>query len=174
MTPTPRGPSCRTGPAARRGEVRAMRGGLGVLQLAVVLLLLSTLVSGGCGIRVPGKVPAAPEPPGISTADLAARRAAGDSLVLLDVRTPGEYAEGHIPGAVLAPLYGLDRAVDRLAAAGDRDRPVVVYCEAGVRSDYAARALESRGFTRVLHYHAGMAAWRRSGPVARGMDRGPG
>ncbi len=63
--------------------------------------------------------------------------------LLVDVREAGEYAAGHIPGAVNAPLSGLERA-DL-----PKDRPLFLYCLRGSRSARAAALLRRRGYVRV-------------------------
>ena len=67
--------------------------------------------------------------------------------VLVDVRTPGEFASGHAPGAVNVPLGEVER---HLAALGRKDRPVLVHCASGTRSMVAVRQLKAAGFTQVV------------------------
>lgn len=74
---------------------------------------------------------------------------------LVDVRTPGEFAAGHIAGAVNIPLQQLD---SRLAELQPRDVAVVVYCRSGHRSGNAARLLKSAGFPAV-HDLGPMSRW---------------
>ena len=66
-----------------------------------------------------------------------------ENALLVDVREPGEYADGHIPGAVNAPLSTLDRAEL------PKDRPLFLYCLRGSRSARAAGILRRRGYDRV-------------------------
>lgn len=66
--------------------------------------------------------------------------------VLLDVRTPEEYREGHIPGSKNVPLQALDRVG---SAAGDRSAPLFVYCYSGNRSRQAAGILTKMGYSDV-------------------------
>jgi adenylyltransferase/sulfurtransferase len=105
----------------------------------------------------PGE-PGAPVPE-IRAADLAARVARGEPLVLVDVREDHEWATGRIPGAVHAPLSRLDGAL----AALDPAREVVVYCAAGVRSQDAGRRLRAAGFERVLSLAGGILGWTAAG-----------
>jgi rhodanese-related sulfurtransferase len=84
-----------------------------------------------------------------------ARRLIAAGARLLDVRSPGEYAGGHLPGAVNLPVQELDR---RLAEAGPRDGELVLYCRSGHRSARAAEILRAHGFTRV-HNLGPMTAW---------------
>ena len=64
--------------------------------------------------------------------------------VVLDVRSPAEYAQGHIPRAINLPLDEITRAG---AIVPDRDQPIVLYCSAGVRSARAAAVLTAGGWT---------------------------
>ena len=76
--------------------------------------------------------------------------------VLLDVRTPQEYREGHIPGSVNAPLQALGGA--GRAPAG-KDVPLFVYCHSGARSRQAVSLLARMGYANVKNI-GGIAAYR--------------
>jgi len=69
-----------------------------------------------------------------------------EGALIVDVRTNGEFAEGHYPGAINIPL---DTVEDRLAEFGDRQGPIIVYCRSGRRSGIAKDILENAGFTKV-------------------------
>ncbi|CAN5922998.1 hypothetical protein BH11MYX4_BH11MYX4_54480 [soil metagenome] len=75
---------------------------------------------------------------------------------LVDVRTPGEHAAGHIDGSLNVPVQELARRMDEL---GDRTKPIVVYCASGMRSASAAGTLRRAGFAEV-HDLGGIARWR--------------
>ena len=81
--------------------------------------------------------------------------------ILLDVRTPQEYGEGHIPGSRNIPLQGLDSVE---AMIGEKETPLFVYCYSGARSRQAVGILKSMGYTRVTNI-GGIAAW--SGEVEK-------
>ena len=87
--------------------------------------------------------------------ELAARLAAGEDLVLLDVREPHEHALGLLAGSLAIPRGELSARQDEL----DPDRPIVCICHHGVRSLHAARFLASRGFARVLDLAGGLDRW---------------
>ena len=70
-----------------------------------------------------------------------------DGAQLVDVRTAGEYAGGHVPGTLNIPLQELDALVREL----DPDRWVVVACASGTRSAFAARKLKALGFQKVMN-----------------------
>lgn len=76
-----------------------------------------------------------------------ARRALAAGAVLLDVRTRGEFHEGHLPHAVNIPLQELPVRIDEVRRRG---RAVVVYCRSGNRSSEAAQMLASTDLSRVI------------------------
>ena len=76
--------------------------------------------------------------------------------VLLDVRTPEEYAGGHIPGSISIPLAALPARYNELGAL---DTPLFVHCLSGGRSGQAVRFLKSVGYTNVKNI-GGINAWR--------------
>jgi hydroxyacylglutathione hydrolase len=80
-----------------------------------------------------------------------AERRQREGGLLLDVRSTTEWRAGHMSGAIHAPLTGLLDAVREI----DRDRAVVVYCQAGARSAVAATALRRVGFTHVADMAGG-------------------
>ena len=85
---------------------------------------------------------------------------------VLDVRTAGEFADGHLAGAVLLPVQQLQGRLGELAA--HRDDPVFVYCHSGNRSTVAAKLLVDSGFTNVTNLRKGISEWKASGqPLVR-------
>jgi hydroxyacylglutathione hydrolase len=83
---------------------------------------------------------------------------------LLDVRTPGEWDAGHLPGARYLFLGELPERLRDL----NPDEPVVVYCATGYRSSLAASLLQARGFRQIRNVPGGFTAWTTSGfPVVR-------
>jgi glyoxylase-like metal-dependent hydrolase (beta-lactamase superfamily II) len=91
----------------------------------------------------------------LTVAQLAERLEQEPSLQLVDVRAQGETAAGTIPGALEIPLAGIAAAVDDL----DPDRPTVLYCGSGYRSQIAASVLGAAGFADVSDLLGGYAAW---------------
>ena len=72
--------------------------------------------------------------------------AADPTAVLIDVREPEEYMDGHVPGSMNVPVRDLAMAV---SAFPDRALPIAVYCRSGVRSRRAAELLQGLGFTNI-------------------------
>lgn len=87
---------------------------------------------------------------------------ADSNVQVVDVRTPEEYAAGHIPGA--ANIDVKSEEFDTKAAELDKDRPVAVYCRSGARSKVAAKRLADKGFT-VYELDNGFMNW--DGPKAK-------
>lgn len=80
---------------------------------------------------------------------------------VLDVRTPAEFAQGHIHGAVLIPVTELATRMDEVPV----DREIVTVCHSGNRSTMAAKQLSKAGY-RVKNLQHGMMRW--TGPVEQG------
>ena len=80
-------------------------------------------------------------------------------FVMLDVRTPEEFYEGHVPGATLIPVQELEQRLSEVP----RDRQVYVYCRSGVRSVKASRILAGAGFTHIENVEGGIMAWQAAG-----------
>ena len=108
--------------------------------------------------------------PLISPQALLERQARGDaSLFVLDVRTPKEYAAGHVPGAVNVPY---DEVASHLAEI-PKDKDVVLYCQSGRRAGLAAEVLGANGYTKLEHLQGDMQAWLKDGrPVEGGGATG--
>jgi rhodanese-related sulfurtransferase len=89
----------------------------------------------------------------------------------LDVRSPGEYEGlGHIPGAWLLPV---DLMASAPAVLPDDGRPVLVYCEHGVRSVAASQLLRAAGIENILNLSGGLAVWSGPREFGPGALRGP-
>jgi phage shock protein E len=104
----------------------------------------------------------------ISATDAAAiAESPPENLVVLDIRTPQEFAEGHLEGAVLIDFYDADFA-EQLAAL-DPDVPYLMYCRSGNRSSLARGLMEELGFTAVADVDGGINSWTGAGlPVTGG------
>jgi rhodanese-related sulfurtransferase len=87
------------------------------------------------------------------------------ALYVLDVRTPEEFASGHVPGAVNIPY---DQVAARLAEI-PKDKEVVLYCRSGRRAGLAAAELEKAGYEDLQLMQGDMPAWEKAGlPVEGG------
>jgi rhodanese-related sulfurtransferase len=95
----------------------------------------------------------------ISVSDASAMIQSSSNLLVVDVRTPQEYAQGHLKGAINIPLSDLPLRMSGL----DRNRPILVYCRTGSRSAQASAILVKAGFTQVYNMDGGITAWINSG-----------
>lgn len=86
-------------------------------------------------------------------------RALESGAVVVDVRTPGEYAQGHVPGAINLPVEEVARWADQIP----KDRPVYLYCRSGNRSQKAAEYLAKKGYTNLYNVEGGVLAIERAG-----------
>jgi rhodanese-related sulfurtransferase len=87
-----------------------------------------------------------------------ARALVQDGAKLVDVRTPAEFSQGHLPGAVNVPLQQLRAHIDTLGA---KEQPLVLYCASGTRSALARSVLKGAGFRQVFNLGS-MTRWNAS------------
>lgn len=127
-------------------------------------LLFASLVSAGALAADPVLVP-------ISQEALLERQQKDDAATyVLDVRSPEEYASGHVPGAVNIPY---DQIAARMAEV-PKDKDVVLYCKSGRRAGIAAEVLAGQGYTRLQHLEGDIVAWVDKGrPVETPKDPAP-
>jgi rhodanese-related sulfurtransferase len=105
---------------------------------------------------------ASPVIPEIDVDTLESRSA---ETMVVDVREPEEYEQGHVPGAIHLPRAEMASRLDELP----HDRPLALICRSGVRSLRAAQFLRQVGFEQVMSVQGGTLAWRAAGkPLAFG------
>ena len=97
----------------------------------------------------------------ISTIEAHERLESSAPPLFVDVREPDEWEEGHIPGALYTGRGRLEQRVEGLVP--DKSRQLVVYCSAGSRSAFAAKALEELGYSDVVNLAGGFNDWKRNG-----------
>jgi len=80
--------------------------------------------------------------------------------ILIDVRTPGEYGQGHLANALSIDIYANDfkSRVGKL----DKSKPVFVYCKAGSRSGSAVDMMSDMGFKEIYDLSGGIMAWQQA------------
>lgn len=128
-------------------------------MLALMKRFAFVLLVVGLGACAGGQAPAAsstPEKPCAAEGHVSGARAKSmvkDGAVLLDVRTPEEWGQEHIPGAVNIPVDDIDGRASELS----KDKPVVTYCKSGMRAHRAAGALRAKGFT--VYELGGIGDW---------------
>jgi len=113
----------------------------------------STLILTGTGIAalVLALRPIFAQRSGLSREEIQALKVQG--AMILDVRTPGEFSQGHAPGSRNVPL---DRLASQMEAL-DRSKPILVCCASGARSAAAKAMLDKAGFTQVRN----AGSWQR-------------
>ena len=122
------------------------------IRLLLVVLLAAMLA--GCG-----------QSPAGAGADISVDEALrlwqNKEAIIIDVRTPGEDRDGHIPGVVNIPLDELEKRIGEIP----KDKKVVLICRTGSRSAQGTRLLRSKGFNNVYNSTGGMSTWK--GPVEK-------
>ena len=105
----------------------------------------------------------------VEAVEVASLDARPPEAIVVDVREPAEYAEGHVPGAINIPQASLASRLDELS----RDRPIFAICRSGARSLRAAQFLRQVGFEQVVNVAGGTDSWRAAGkPLAVGETTG--
>ncbi len=140
------------GRSAAAGDTAALRYGLPGLGVLAMIAFLPRLFR---RFRVK-------EPAWIESGELRRRLAAGDRVLVLDVRQPDEFTSppGHLPGAVNVPLAQLPDRASELAA---RNQPIVVVCKTDRRSARAAADLVAAGLKDVAVLRGGTDGWHQQG-----------
>ena len=122
------------------------------IRLLLVALLVAMLA--GCG-----------QSPAGAGADISVDEALrlwqNKEAILIDVRTPAEYRDGHIPGVANIPLDELEKRIGEIP----KDKKVVLICRTGNRSAQGTKLLRSKGFSNVYNSTSGMTSWK--GPVTK-------
>lgn len=131
-----------------------------ILRSSFVVILLLTSVFTSCNST----------PKGSELNPHAYKAAINDKTdeILVDVRTPEEYAEGHIKDALNINWH--DPAFMDEMAKADKNKPVFVYCKSGGRSGQAAEALRGMGFKEVYDLEGGITAWKNAGMKVQTED----
>ena len=84
-------------------------------------------------------------------------------VLLIDVREPGEFEEGHVPGATNIPRGMLEFKMSQDEKLADRNRPILIYCKTSGRAALSAAALQSLGYVCVHSIAGGFDAWCGAG-----------
>ncbi|MCU7807582.1 MAG: sulfurtransferase [Candidatus Thiodiazotropha sp. (ex Semelilucina semeliformis)] len=95
----------------------------------------------------------------IDAFDLQSRIAEGDDLILLDIRSEGELAQGVLPEAQHLPMHLIPLRISELP----KDKDVILYCHSGARSYHACAYLAQQGYENTINLRGGILGWARSG-----------
>lgn len=80
-------------------------------------------------------------------------------LLILDVRTPQEYSEGHLKGSILIPVDEINGRLNELG----KDKEILIYCRTGNRSRTAVNILTTAGYHKIYHMKDGISVWMQQG-----------
>lgn len=117
-----------------------------IISAAVLpLLFFALILMGGCSQDSPSDETSYRK---ISSKDALDLMNQNDSVILVDVRTVEEFAEGHIEGAILIPDFEIEKSADELLK--DKSATIILYCRSGNRSASAANKLVQMGYTSVF------------------------
>ena len=134
-----------------------MKRGIGIAWVLVLVSAVAMPVMGGSAVTnvSVGKAQT-----------LLKERAGKADFVILDVRTPEEFAEGHIDGAVNLDVQARD--FEKKLRVLDRKKSYLVYCRTGNRSRKATVAMEALGFRSIFHMNEGIVRWKQQSlPLTR-------
>lgn len=120
------------------------------IAIAGVIAMFTMFFTAAAGAAVP-----------VATADeiVALKKSEPKNILVLDVRTPGEFADGRVPGSVLIPMRDVPSSLGRI----DKSKKIVVVCATGARSGAVADYLIKNGYPWVKNYAGGMMDWSRRG-----------
>lgn len=122
----------------------------------LLLTLLALLILAGC------QEPASEvEFRDVSAQEAADLIASQSDLVILDIRTPEEFAAGHIKDAMLINFHGESFTAE--IAKLDRTKPYLMHCASGGRSGQAMKTFKELDFTNIYHLNVGFRGWKSSG-----------
>ena len=120
-----------------------------IIAVSVVLMLISLLVGCNDGNKNVYEQ--------ITPDEAKALMDSEDGYIILDVRTPEEFAAGHIAGAILIPDYEIGEKAESILT--DKEQLILVYCRSGRRSKNAANELATLGYTNIKEF-GGINDWK--------------
>lgn len=104
--------------------------------------------------------------PSVQATPFLLEKVKADEWLLIDVRTPEEYEQGHIPGAINMPHKEIDGFVEQLNDA--KNKPIIIYCRSGRRATIAMQMLEQKQFLKVTHLEGDIMGWTEAGlPISK-------
>lgn len=107
----------------------------------------------------------------ISQDELTQQLKSDNKPVVIDVRTAGEYADGHVPGAINIPHSEMKKRMGEISNLKDKD--IVLYCRSGKRAGIAKDILTTGGFSKLSHLDGDFNAWSANKmPMEKGNGHG--
>ena len=143
-----------------------------VVDVAALVLSGSVMASPPSTNEAKAKIAAVGGAKNIKATEAGKLLKSNKQIAILDVRTPEEYAEGHIAGAKNLNLF--DPEFKSKLAALDKDKPYLVHCASGNRSARVRDMMQAMHFTKIYHMQDGFNAWRKAGePIVKGPEPEP-
>jgi rhodanese-related sulfurtransferase len=137
-----------------------------IYRMAVLALVVCAVPLRPSFLRAEGSVDGVPNLSPAEARNAIAERAGDSRFVLLDVRTPKEFGEERIQGAVLIDFRSPSFRGE--IAKLDREKTYLVYCRTGNRSEGAVKVMRELGFRNVMHLSGGITKWNEAGfPTTR-------
>jgi rhodanese-related sulfurtransferase len=118
----------------------------------VIAILVSALLLAGCSSSSSAMDLSVPE---------FSKKVTDEGIITLDVRTPGEFNEGHIEGAQLIDFQSGN--FENEIASLDKNQTYAVYCRSGNRSGEAVKVMSEAGFTKLYNLDGGVIDWANAG-----------
>jgi rhodanese-related sulfurtransferase len=139
------------------------------LKRLTLVILSAALILGALAVGCPAATDDSPNNTGQiienispqAALELIQQNEGNAAFIILDVRTPAEYAEGHIAGAINIDFYSSE--FEEMVKALDRDDTYFIYCRSGNRSGQARNLMEGLGFAEVYNLSGGINAWQDAG-----------
>jgi len=128
-----------------------------MMKIIIIVVLLSVLITGLIAIQAIIGRKGAEE----FAALIKQYKTSETEFVLLDIRTLGEFQQGHIQGASMLDFYGKGYKAELSKL--DKDLPYLIYCRSGNRSGQSLKIMQELGFTNVQDLAGGIKSWLVSG-----------
>jgi len=126
------------------------------MKKPTILFLISVCLSAGFTQAKPGPAKHIKAPEAVKLlGDKSAQ------TTVLDVRTPQEFAEGHVPGAINIDFLAPD--FQQKVSALDKSKSYLVHCQSGGRSGKSLEVFKKLGFTGIIHLDGGFSEWTEAG-----------
>jgi phage shock protein E len=122
-----------------------------VVFVVATMLLVTLFASVQCTAK------ARPKGESVAASPFLMERVKNNDWLLIDVRSPEEFNDGHIPGAVNVPHESIGSYLNELD--DFKEKPIIIYCRSGRRAKMAMKVLEEHDFSEVMHLEGDMLGW---------------
>ncbi len=126
-----------------------------VIAFCVVFVAVSLFVSLQCTAK------ARAQQTSVATSPFLMERVKNNDWMLIDVRSPKAFSNGHIPGAINMPHERINDYLSELEQ--HKGKPIIIYCQSGQKAHIAMKMLEEMDFSEVMHFEGDMLGWNEIG-----------